>query len=60
MAVAALAAELRRSTPVPIRVIAKKRCRVMVEPPERKARAAQNPTLSIRPKPPSMIKGREK
>jgi hypothetical protein len=40
-----------RSTPVPMRVIAKKRCRAMVEPPEKGERAALNPNLSTRPKP---------
>jgi hypothetical protein len=36
---------------VPIRVIAKKRCRAMVEPPEKGARATLNPNLSTRLKP---------
>jgi hypothetical protein len=36
---------------VPMRVIAKKRCRAMVEPPEKGERAALNPNLSTRPKP---------
>ena len=39
------------STPVPMRVIAKKRCRVMVEPPEKAERATLNPNLSTRLKP---------
>jgi hypothetical protein len=36
---------------VPMRVIAKKRCRAMVEPPEKGERATLNPNLSTRPKP---------
>jgi hypothetical protein len=37
-----------RSIPVPMRVIAKKRCRAMVEPPEKGERATLNPNLSTR------------
>ena len=33
---------------MPMRVIAKKRCRVMVEPPEKGERASLNPNLSTR------------
>jgi hypothetical protein len=36
---------------VPMRVIAKKRCRAMVEPPEKGERATLNPNLSTRLKP---------
>ena len=36
---------------MPMRVIAKKRCRVMVEPPEKAERATLNPNLSTRLKP---------
>src|SRR3954454_21196305 len=46
-AVTASAGELR-STPAPMRVIAKKRCRAMVEPPEKGERATLNPNLSTR------------
>lgn len=43
-AVTAPAGELR-STPVPMRVVAKKRCCAMVEPPEKGERATLNPNL---------------
>src|SRR6266566_7862150 len=46
-AVTASAGELR-STPVPMRVIAKKRCRAMFEPPEKGERATPHPNLSTR------------
>jgi len=46
----ASAGELR-STPMPMRVIAKKRCRAMFEPPEKGERATLNPNLSTRLKP---------
>src|SRR5256886_17391432 len=46
-AVTASAGELR-STPMPMRVIAKKRCRAMFEPPEKGGRATLNPNLSTR------------
>ena len=36
---------------MPMRVIAKKRCRAMVEPPEKGERATLNPNLSTRLKP---------
>jgi hypothetical protein len=36
---------------MPMRVIAKKRCRAMVEPPEKGERAILNPNLSTRLKP---------
>jgi hypothetical protein len=36
---------------MPIRVIAKKRCRAMFEPPEKGERATLNPNLSTRLKP---------
>jgi hypothetical protein len=36
---------------VPMRVIAKKRCRAMVEPPEKGERATLNPNLSTRLEP---------
>ena len=36
---------------MPTRAIAKKRCRVMVEPPEKGERATPNPNLSTRLKP---------
>src|SRR5467141_2442379 len=45
--VTASAGELR-STPMPMRVIAKKRCRAMFEPPEKGERATLNPNLSTR------------
>jgi hypothetical protein len=37
-----------RSAPVPKRAIAKKRCRAMVEPPEKNERAILNPNLLTR------------
>src|SRR6266487_7063300 len=49
-AVTASAGELR-STPMPMRVIAKKRCRAMFESPEKGERATLNPNLSTRLKP---------
>jgi len=45
--VTASADELR-STPMPMREIAKKRCRAMFEPPEKGERATLNPNLSSR------------
>src|SRR5712672_2078930 len=45
--ITASAGELR-STPRPMRVIAKKRCRAMFEPPEKGERATLNPNLSTR------------
>jgi hypothetical protein len=45
--VTASACELK-STPMPMRVIAKKRCRAMFEPPEKGEWAALQPNLSTR------------